>query len=268
MKNVSIIGINGKIGEQIKKIIEKDINLNLLDFVKENYKKIDLVFLAIDSEAVIEYTNICENNNIKIVDLSRKYRNTLLENWTYGIPEDNNIIKTNNISNPGCSAYTTIISLLPLKKYFNEIYDFYIDVKFGKSALSNKSSLFNKENITLVKPLEHIHEEEILEYFENSIDITYATSIVDIPKGISLNIMFKNRLDINIYDEFIKYYKNNDNFIISNDKAIDINDVIDTNKIGIYIKEKNGKVLINTVIDNVYRAGAYTAYLNAKKLLK
>ena len=85
--------------------------------------------------------------------------------------------------------------LHPIISYLKK--DIILDVRFGKNSLTRRSSFNNKQDIiTVVHPFKHTHQKEVNHYFGNSHNIKMIPSIVDIPRGVSVNIhAFKKNED-------------------------------------------------------------------------
>ncbi|NLD88527.1 MAG: N-acetyl-gamma-glutamyl-phosphate reductase, partial [Clostridiales bacterium] len=79
----------------------------------------DIVFLCLPDAAAKESASLCENKNTVIIDASTAHRTN--PGWTYGFPElskeqEQAIIASKRIANPGCHATGFISLVYPLVK--------------------------------------------------------------------------------------------------------------------------------------------------------
>jgi len=235
----------------------------------------DIIFLVGSKESVMEF-DIEDYPNAKIVDVSSHKRLISSTNFVdsgnnvlYGIPHiTKDYPNYNYIANPGCSAIGSITALTPI---INELTsNIILDVKFSKSSLTRRSSFNDKIGImNVVHPYTHTHQKEVNYYFGNTHNIKMIPSIIDVPGGTSINIHgFKKNKDDNLLNAIYQFYRDNDNIIVSEDIIPEIKDVLNNDKILIYVKEDENNIFINVVLDNLTIGGAYTAYLNAINILK
>lgn len=269
-----IIG-RSNIGDRINQYLIQDDR-----FIENNNP--DIIFLVGTKENSSEFKQE-EYPNSKIIDVSSYKRLNSLTNLrddngrssVYAIPHityQDDYKDITYFANPGCSAIGSITAIYPILDFVNT--NIVLDTKFSKSALTRKSK-FNEEKdiMTVVHPFEHTHQKEINYYFNNAYNIKMIPSIIDVSNGISINIhAFKNDnikiekdLIFNTLNNYYRWYR--DTIMISNKEPFKLKYVINTNKIGIYVKEDEENVLINVVLDNLTVGGAYTAYKNALKII-
>jgi len=244
------------------------------NFMESTDDSPDIIFLVGTKENSSDF-NIEDYPNSKIIDVSSYKRLSASTKYVdtgtdivYGIP---NITKDYQnyryVSNPGCSAIGSIMSLDPIIEYLEK--DIILDVKFSKSSLTRKSSFNDKKDIlTTIHPFKHSHQKEVNHFFGNKYNIKMIPSIIDVPKGVSINIhAFKKDKNDNLLNELYEYYRDIENVTILSDRLPELKDVLYTNKIFIGIAEDEDNILINVVLDNLTVGGAYTAYMNGREIL-
>ncbi len=268
-----IIG-RSNIGEILKSYLKKNKNFEM---VSDNTAEI--VFLVGSNESNNKF-DIAQYPKSKIIDVSTNERlnsatpyNKKEGDKIYAVPHLTKKSEYKNgtyFSNPGCSAIGSITALAPIIEIIKE--DIILDVNFSKSSLTRNSSFNEQEDImTLVYPYSHFHQKEVAHYFGNRHNIVMAPTIIDVPNGISINIhaFKKDSMEEkeSIFNTIKDFYKEKDNILISNSRSYEIKDFINTDKIGIYVKEQDKNILINIVLDNLTIGGALTAYNNALKIV-
>ena len=162
-------------GTPLKGYTKSDItyeNLSLDDISKlESENKVDIWVMALPNKVCIPFVEAIEkvNNctNSKIIDLSADFRFVNENDWKYGLPEltDRSLIqKAKKISNPGCYATGSQLSIAPLNDLVAGL-----PVVFGVSGYSGagtkpspKNDVENLNNNLIPYALtDHIHEREI-----------------------------------------------------------------------------------------------------------
>ncbi len=248
-------------------------------FSKDENNNPDVIFI-VGSKDNAETFNIENYPSAKIIDISSFQRLNSDTPYTkekdsislYAVPHISNIQeykKYDYFSNPGCSAIGSITALYPIIDVLKE--DIILDVKFSKSTITRNSSFNDKEGImTVIYPFSHQHQKEVNRYFGGKKNIKMIPTIVDVPAGLNINIhAFKkdNYKNESVCKTVSEFYKDKENIMITDKRSYELNDVINTNKVGILIKEDESNVLINIVLDNMTVGGAQTAYKNALKAM-
>lgn len=265
-----IIG-RSNIGDRLKEYLKTDVSFKL------NEDNPNLIFLVGSKESIENFKRE-DYPNVKIVDVSSHKRlsssTAFVETGNdiiYGIPNLTTYHKHYNyVANPGCSAIGVLTALHPIIDFLKK--DIIADVRFSKSSLTRKSSFNDKEGImTVVHPFVHTHQKEINHYFGNSLNIKMVPSIIDVPSGTSINIyafIYKNERDVDIFSKLEEFYSENENIFITEDRPYQISDIVGTENIGIFVKREGKNLFLNIVLDNLTVGGAYTAYLNALKIME
>lgn len=265
-----------------------DLKVEIAD-VNEINKRCELVFLALPHKEAMKFAK--ELNGKKIVDLSADYRVSLqnyeknyckhldeigLKNAVYGLVEINrNKIKNASlVANPGCYPTCSLLALIPFAKFFEAKFGVMIDAKSGLSGAGKglkQSSHFVSvnENITPYNPLTHRHSDEIKEhlniYSGENLEISFIPHLIPITRGMMVSAfgMLKNEfLNIKPLEILREFYKN-DPFVRILDEPVNIKNVIGTHFCDIFAINKNGRIWINSSIDNLLRGASSQAVANA-----
>ena len=285
---IALLGGRGFVGQEIIKIIDKHnfFDLSLIyssskagekinsyhknpelkySELNENMQldDIDIVICALPNGESSKFVDKIEriNNSIVIIDIGSDYR--FNNNWFYSIPEINNItFGTKRISNPGCYATASQLSIAPIKDI--------IESKVSCVGISGYSgagaSPNNKNNPKIINEsifpyslTNHTHEKEIKKHCYSKVSL--SPHVADFFRGIlvtshfSLSKKFNINEIIKIYNDF---YKNNKLIKIQKEPPL-IKDVINTNYaiIGGYSVSDDGHDLVTCcVIDNLLKGAA------------
>ena len=242
---------------------------------------IDVLFLCVaHGEAKQFLQQYKMPDRVKIVDLSQDYR--LLENnenqFVYGLPELNKdkIQNATYIANPGCFATCIQLALLPLAHNNMLQSDIHISATTGSTgagqSLSGTSHFsWRSNNLSVYKPFEHQHLSEIKQSITQlqsnfGQDLHFiphrgnfsrgilATTYVQCPWAITESV-----------DCFQKYYSNHP-FVFVSEEAVDLKQVVNTNKCLIHLQKHGNKLLITTVIDNLLKGASGQAVQNMNLL--
>ncbi|MBP6385858.1 MAG: N-acetyl-gamma-glutamyl-phosphate reductase [Pseudarcicella sp.] len=275
--NVTIVYVNSK--SQIGKPVS-DTHLDLLGdtdlkFSNDLHTEIDVVFLCSGHG---ESAKFLANNpnflNIKIIDLSTDFRDQS-QGFVYGLPElqQEKIAKANYIANPGCFATSIELALLPLAQNQLLQQDVHISAITGSTGAGQSLSAsthfsWRNNNVSIYKAFEHQHLTEIgmvVNHLQSGFDKSYNFIPYrgNFTRGIMANVYtsFQGTLQqaIAIYES---YYQNHPFVTISAEQAIDLKQVVNTNKCLLQLTLKNGNLLITSVIDNLTKGASGQAVQN------
>tara|TARA_B100000676_G_scaffold151215_1_gene149271 strand:- start:125 stop:1075 length:951 start_codon:yes stop_codon:yes gene_type:complete len=285
---IALLGGRGFVGQEIIKIIDKHNSFDLsviyssskagkkinsyhknpelrYSDLNENLQldDIDIVICALPNGEASKFVDKIEkiDNSIVIIDISSDYR--FDNNWFYSIPEINNISSgIKRISNPGCYATASQLSIAPIKDIINSKVSC-IGISGYSGAGTSPSDKNNlkiiNESILPYSLSNHTHEKEIKKYCYSK--VSFSPHVADFFRGILITSHFSlsEKLNVNeiikIYDDF---YKNNKLIKIQKEPPI-IKDVINTNYaiIGGHSISDDGKDLVTCcVIDNLLKGAA------------
>lgn len=254
-----------------------DTDLYFTDTLSQD---IDVLFLCLahgDSRTFLERNTF--SNDLKIIDLSQDFR--LKDNageFVYGLPELNReaIKKTKYVANPGCFATAIQLALLPLASISGLDFPLYINAITGATGagqqLSDTSHFsWRNNNVSTYKVFEHQHLNEIGESL-GQLQKGYKPQMKMIPirgdfsRGIFATLLFQSDLELSklesIYEEFYREHP----FTHFSHMAVDLKQVVNTNKCLINIQKVNQDVIITVAIDNLLKGASGQAIQNMNLL--
>ena len=266
-------------GTPLKGYTKSDItyeNLSLEDISKlESENKVDIWVMALPNKVCIPFVEAIEkvNNctNSKIIDLSADFRFVNENVWKYGLPEltDRSLIqKAKKISNPGCYATGSQLSIAPLNDLVAGL-----PVVFGVSGYSGagtkpspKNDVENLNNNLIPYALtDHIHEREISKRLGQQ--VAFIPHVGQWFQGISLtvSIPLKNKENNQYTSESIAqiykdFYKNEPLI-----KVLNVGQEVTVKNIGGYhgvviggfkVNAAGDRVVVTTMIDNLLKGAA------------
>lgn len=286
--NIALLGGRGFVGQEIIKIIDnhKYFDLSLvyssskvgqkIDSYNKNPElkysnlneemkldEIDIVIFALPNGESSKFVEKIEkiDSSIVMIDIGSDFR--FNNNWFYSIPEINNITTgVNRISNPGCYATASQLSIVPIKKFItSKVSCIGISGYSGAGATPNDKNNPNiiKESIYPYSLSNHTHEKEINKHCYS--EVYFSPHVADFFRGIlitshfSLSEKLNEKKVLKIYSDF---YKNNKLIRILKEAPL-IKDVINTNYaiIGGFSVSDDGQNLVTCcVIDNLLKGAA------------
>jgi N-acetyl-gamma-glutamyl-phosphate reductase len=248
------------------------------------FDKVDVVFFCFGhgkSEAFLKEHKIPDN--VKIIDLAQDFRLAAPGNdYIYGLPEMHKAqtAKAQHVANPGCFATCIQLGLLPLAKAGLLKHDVSVNAITGSTGAGQKPGStthfsWRNNNLSIYKVFTHQHLHEIRQslkelqgYLDVSIDfIPYRG---DFPRGIFATEVVKfdgeegtlgnptaEQLTL-IYKEFYE----DSAFTHYVDKALDMKQVVNTNKALLHIDKFGDKAVITSTIDNLLKGAVGQAVQN------
>lgn len=276
--------------------ITTDKNLQFTNYTlkKIEEKKLDLVFLAMENGQAMKIAN---QLSCKIVDLSADFRFQDLEKWSqvydmqhaspdiervYGLPEifAKKISSARVVANPGCFATASELALFPLKEKFSPYIERVIcDGKTGISGAGRRSSDINNynflaENVVPYIITNHRHEAEIQQFFSD-FPVSFTPHIVPMMRGmlVTSHIFFdpkKIPTREEIIENFQEFYRDSEYVEVFTESLPSPRQVKFSNKcfIGGFETDKNGRLVIISVIDNLGKGASLQAVQNMEVMLR
>jgi N-acetyl-gamma-glutamyl-phosphate reductase len=194
--------------------------------------------------------------------------------FTYGLTELNKkqIIKAQNIANPGCFATAIQLALLPLAAnglLYNAVH---INAVTGATGAGTKPSAtthftWRDNNFSHYKAFSHQHLDEITESIQ-SLQTDFSQDLNFIPNrgNFSRGIFATSYLEIDecleaIQSLYKSYYKDAP-FTIISENEVHLKQVVNTNKCLIHLSKYKNKLLISSVIDNLLKGASGQAVEN------
>ena len=251
------------------------------------FDQVDVIFFCFGhgkSEAFLKEHNVPEN--VKIIDLAQDFRlapetvvatqqpTPAAHDFVYGLPEINEskIAVAQHVANPGCFATCIQLGLLPAAKMGLINSDVSVNAITGSTGAGQKPGAtthfsWRNNNMSIYKAFNHQHVPEIRQslkqtqgYLDAAIDfIPYRG---DFARGIFATEVVKTDKPIEEivagYKEFYKDAK----FTHYVDKAIDLKQVVNTNKCLFHVDKYGDKLLITSCIDNLLKGAVGQAIQN------
>ena len=238
-------------------------------------KSIDVLFLCMGHGKSSEF--LAEHpvpQNVKIIDLAQDFRIAGSHDYVYGLPELNKteIAKAQHVANPGCFATCIQLALLPAAQMGLLTEDVSVNAITGSTGAGQKLGptthfSWRTNNLSIYKAFEHQHLAEIRQSLaqvqgglEASIDfIPYRG---DFARGIFATAVVKTEKPMEEIVAGYKAYYTDAVFTHYVDKAIDLKQVVNTNKCLVHADKYGSKLLITSVIDNLLKGAVGQAVQN------
>ena len=212
--------------------------------------------------------------NVKIIDLAQDFRIKGDHDYVYGLPEINKaeIAKAQHIANPGCFATCIQVALLPAAKMGVLTKDVAVNAITGSTGAGQKPGAtthfsWRNNNLSIYKAFSHQHIAEIrqsLKQVQGSLDadIDFIPYRGDFARGIFCTAVIKTSANgSNIVAAYQEFYKDAA-FTHYSDKAIDLKQVVNTNKALVHVDTFDGKLLVTSAIDNLLKGAVGQAVQN------
>lgn len=213
--------------------------------------------------------------DVRIIDLAQDFRLAAEGNdYVYGLPELNRtaILGAQHVANPGCFATCIQLGLLPLADAGLLQGDVSVNAITGSTGAGVKPSStthfsWRSGNMSIYKAFQHQHVPEIVQSlqqlqpsFEGAIDfIPYRG---DFPRGIfATEVITCNAPEEEIADLYRDFYSDAP-FTHYVDRAVDLKQVVNTNKCLIHAERHGNKLLVTSVIDNLLKGASGQAVQN------
>lgn len=251
------------------------------------FDQVDVIFFCFGhgkSEVFLKEHNVPEN--VKIIDLAQDFRlapetvvatqqpTPAAHDFVYGLPEINEskIAVAQHVANPGCFATCIQLGLLPAAKMGLINSDVSVNAITGSTGAGQKPGAtthfsWRNNNMSIYKAFNHQHVPEIRQslkqtqgYLDAAIDfIPYRG---DFARGIFATEVVKTDKPIEeIVAGYKEFYKNA-KFTHYVDKAIDLKQVVNTNKCLVHADKYGDKLLITSCIDNLLKGAVGQAVQN------
>lgn len=251
---------------------------------KTPFEDVDVIFFCFGhgkSEQFIKENSIPDH--IKIIDLAQDFRiKAPTHDYVYGLPEIHReeIRNCKHLANPGCFATAIQLGLLPLAKaglIYNDVSVNAITGSTGAGVKPGATTHFSwrNNNMSVYKVFNHQHIHEIRQSLEElqgelkpSIDFIpyrgdfargiFCTEVVKLEgeEGTAKNPTAEQL--VAIYKDFYADAA----FTHYVDKAIDLKQVVNTNKVLVHIEKYGNKVVITSIIDNLLKGAVGQAVQN------
>ena len=280
-------------GNKVYDVHEGLVGDTELEFTSEMpFDKVDVVFFCFGhgkSEAFLKEHTIPQN--VKIIDLAQDFRIKGDHDYVYGLPEihRDEIAKCQHLANPGCFATCIQEGLLPLAKAGLLTHDIAVNAITGSTGAGQKPGAtthfsWRNNNFSVYKLFNHQHLHEICqtlnelrpasapraidtlnEGFEgDGITVDFIPYRGDFARGIFCTEVVtldepKSAEEIaQLYKDFFKDAA----FTHYSDSALDLKQVVNTNKALVHTEIFGRKVVVTSIIDNLLKGAVGQAVQN------
>lgn len=248
------------------------------------FDEVDVVFFCFGHGKSEEFLK--ENDipaNVKIIDLAQDFRIAApTHDYVYGLPEIHkaDIQQCQHLANPGCFATCIQLGLLPLAKAGLLKHDVSVNAITGSTGAGQKPTgtthfSWRNNNMSVYKVFTHQHLHEIrqsLTELQGTLDasIDFIPYRGDFPRGIFCTEVVKfdgeegsatNPTGEQLAQMYNDFYADAA-FTHYVDKAIDMKQVVNTNKCLVHVDKFGNKAVITSTIDNLLKGAVGQAVQN------
>ena len=248
------------------------------------FDEVDVVFFCFGhgkSEEFLKEHSIPAH--VKIIDLAQDFRIAApTHDYVYGLPEihKTEIQKCQHLANPGCFATCIQLGLLPLAKAGLLKHDVSVNAITGSTGAGQKPTgtthfSWRNNNMSVYKVFTHQHLHEIrqsLTELQGELDasIDFIPYRGDFPRGIFCTEVVKfdgeegtpsNPTGEQLTQMYKDFYADAA-FTHYVDKAVDMKQVVNTNKCLVHVDKFGNKAVITSTIDNLLKGAVGQAMQN------
>ncbi len=253
------------------------------------FDQVDVVFFCFGhgkSEQFLKEHTIPAN--VKIIDMAQDFRIKGYHDYVYGLPEihKEEIKKAQHLANPGCFATCIQLGLLPAAQMGLIHDDVAVNGITGSTGAGQKPGAtthfsWRNNNFSIYKQFTHQHLHEICQslnevkpadapFFtspisekqESGVSIDFIPYRGDFARGIFVTEVIKTECPIDDVVAFYKEFYKDAAFTHYSDKALDLKQVVNTNKALVHCEKIGNKLLITSVIDNLLKGAVGQAVQN------
>ncbi len=214
---------------------------------------------------------------VRIIDLSTDFRDES-NGFTYGLPElqREKIKASTKIANPGCFATSIELAILPLAAAGLLKDDVHVSAVTGSTGAGQSLSAtthfsWRNNNLSIYKAFTHQHLTEIkmtLGKLQEGFDkaINFVPYRGDFTRGIMANVYTPFTGTLEEAKALYKTYYAKHPFTHVSDVAIDLKQIVNTNKCFIHLEVHDGQLLVSSIIDNLTKGASGQAVQNMNLL--
>ena len=248
------------------------------------FGEVDVVFFCFGhgkSEEFLKEHAIPEH--VRIIDLAQDFRIAApTHDYVYGLPEihKEQIQKCLHLANPGCFATCIQLGLLPLAKAGLLTHDITVNAITGSTGAGQKPVStthfsWRTDNMSIYKVFTHQHLHEIRQSLTElqgslDVDVDFIPYRGDFARGIFCTEVVKfdgeegtptNPTAEQLADMYRTFYADAA-FTHYIEKALDLKQVVNTNKALVHIDKFGNKAVITCTIDNLLKGAVGQAVQN------
>lgn len=241
-------------------------------------KTVDVVFLcSAHGQSSVWLGENSLPEGVKLIDLAQDFRDEH-DGFVYGLAEwqREKIASATRIANPGCFATAIQLSLLPLaaaQKIEDEVHITAITGSTGAGVKPSTTTHFSwrASNLSVYKSFTHQHLNEIgrnLRLLQPSFDheINFVPMRGDFTRGIFASVYVNSSLSEEETVALYRDYYAEAEFTHYAERAIDLKQVVNTNKALVHVAKYGSKLHITTAIDNLLKGASGQAVENMNRI--
>jgi N-acetyl-gamma-glutamyl-phosphate reductase len=190
------------------------------------------------------------------------------------LPEINKakIQHAQNVANPGCFATCIQVALLPAAHLNLLKEDVAVNAITGSTGAGQKPGAtthfsWRNNNLSIYKPFQHQHIAEIRQSLKQvqgylDADIDFIPYRGDFARGIFCTAVIKTPAPVEDVIEAYKDFYKDATFTHYSENAIDLKQVVNTNKALVHVEKYGNKLLVTSAIDNLLKGAVGQAVQN------
>lgn len=209
----------------------------------------------------------------KIIDLSTDFRDES-DGFVYGLPEfqKEKIQSANKIANPGCFATSIELALLPFANAGLIKEDVHVSAITGSTGAGQSLSptshfSWRNNNVSVYKAFTHQHLTEIKQTLGTQQAIHFIPYRGNFSRGIMANVYTPYSGTQAQAEKLYEDFYANSPFVFLSSAAVDVKQVVNTNKCFLHLQVHEGQILISSVIDNLIKGASGQAVQNMNLML-
>jgi N-acetyl-gamma-glutamyl-phosphate reductase len=209
----------------------------------------------------------------KIIDLSTDFRDES-EGFVYGLAEfqKEKIKSATKIANPGCFATSIELALLPLANAGLITEDVHVSAITGSTGAGQSLSptshfSWRNNNVSVYKTFTHQHLAEIKQTLGTKKAIHFIPYRGNFSRGIMANVYTPYSGTQEQAEKLYEDFYANSPFVFLSPEAVDVKQVVNTNKCFLHLQVHEGQILISSVIDNLIKGASGQAVQNMNLML-
>ena len=209
----------------------------------------------------------------KIIDLSTDFRDES-EGFVYGLAEfqKEKIQSATKIANPGCFATSIELALLPLAAAGLITEDVHVSAITGSTGAGQSLSptshfSWRNNNVSVYKTFTHQHLAEINQTLGAKKAIHFIPYRGNFSRGIMANVYTPYSGTQEQAEKLYEDFYANSPFVFLSPQAVDVKQVVNTNKCFLHLQVHEGQILISSVIDNLIKGASGQAVQNMNLML-
>ncbi len=292
--NIVFANSESNAGNKVYDVHEGLLGDTEMEFTSEMpFDRVDVLFFCFGhgkSEAFLAEHSI--PSNVRIIDMAQDFRIAApTHDYVYGLPEIHHeqIAHCMHLANPGCFATCIQLGLLPMAQAGLLTHDIAVNAITGSTGAGQKPGAtthfsWRTDNFSVYKLFTHQHLHEICQslnelrpssaprvadtlnegYDTNGITVDFIPYRGDFSRGIFCTevITLDTALPAEKVVEIYKDFYSSAAFTHYSEKALDLKQVVNTNKALVHVEVFGKKVVVTSIIDNLLKGAVGQAVQN------